>query len=350
MPHDARRRLDGRRRRRDRRRVGHAVGAGHARGHRRRRDSSPPRSPPRGAPSWPTRRRSCPRPAPSAADPSDAAQLLARRDDVLRRRAGALLRRSAGHGAGLARAPHRCRRARVPRHAQQRDLGRPRPPARWSMPSPSSGGCSTRTPASTTRRSSSSPSVSPHSLPDPLDTVFLGQQRLRGRRSRAAARAVVVGPRDVLAVREAYHGWTYLTDAVSTSVADNPARPRDAARLGAHRRRARTRSAALTRRGSGEYARDAVAEIERLAAAGTPVGAFLSETVFGNAGGVALPDGYLDAVYRAVRAHGALAIADEVQVGYGGSASGSGASSSRASCPMSSRSRRRWETGIRSAP
>ena len=52
-------------------------------------------------------------------------------------------------------------------------------------------------------------------------------------------------------------------------------------------------------------------------AAGTPVGAFIAEAVFGNAGGLTLPDGYLDAVYRAVRAHGGLAIADEVQVGYG---------------------------------
>ena len=68
---------------------------------------------------------------------------------------------------------------------------------------------------------------------------------------------------------------------------------------------------------AGGYARDAAAEIERLAAAGTPVGAFIAEAVFGNAGGLTLPDGYLDAVYRAVRAHGGLAIADEVQVGYG---------------------------------
>ena len=30
------------------------------------------------------------------------------------------------------------------------------------------------------------------------------------------------GRRDVVAVREAYHGWTYATDAVSTSMADNP--------------------------------------------------------------------------------------------------------------------------------
>ena len=38
------------------------------------------------------------------------------------------------------------------------------------------------------------------------------------------------------------------------------------------------------------YARDAVAEVERLAAAGTPVGAFVAESIFGNAGGVFLPD------------------------------------------------------------
>ena len=39
--------------------------------------------------------------------------------------------------------------------------------------------------------------------------------------------------------------------------------------------------------------------------------------MFGNAGGVLLPDGYLAAAYSAVRAHGGLCIADEVQVGYG---------------------------------
>jgi len=39
--------------------------------------------------------------------------------------------------------------------------------------------------------------------------------------------------------------------------------------------------------------------------------------VYGNAGGMALPDGYLQQVYGAVRAAGGVAIADEVQVGYG---------------------------------
>jgi len=153
-------------------------------------------------------------------------------------------------------------------------------------------------------------------LPDGLDQVFLvnsGSEAvdLALRLARAAT-----GRRDILAVREAYHGWTDLTDAVSTSIADNPNA------LSTRPEWVHTVDAPNSFRGPhaadpGRYARDAVAEIERLAAAGTPPGAFIAETLYGNAGGLALPDGYLAAVYDAVRAHGGLAVADEVQVGYG---------------------------------
>ena len=68
---------------------------------------------------------------------------------------------------------------------------------------------------------------------------------------------------------------------------------------------------------ASKYAPEAVAIIERLAAQGHPPAAFIAEPFYGNAGGLALPDGYLRAVYTAVRAAGGLAIADEVQVGYG---------------------------------
>lgn len=154
-------------------------------------------------------------------------------------------------------------------------------------------------------------------LPDGLDQVFLvnsGSEAvdLALRIARAAS-----GRRDVLAVREAYHGWTDLSDAVSTSIADNPnaleTRPEWVHTVDApNSYRGRYRGA-----DAGQYAVDAVAEVERLAAAGTPLGAFIAETFYGNAGGIALPDGYLDAVYAAVRAHGGIAVADEVQVGYG---------------------------------
>lgn len=44
---------------------------------------------------------------------------------------------------------------------------------------------------------------------------------------------------------------------------------------------------------------------------------FIGESYYGNTGGMPLPEGYLDAVHAAVRRHGGLAIADEIQVGYG---------------------------------
>ncbi|MBO0985783.1 aminotransferase [Rathayibacter sp. SD072] len=154
-------------------------------------------------------------------------------------------------------------------------------------------------------------------LPEELDTVLLVNSG-----SEAADLALRIGRAwsgrdDVLAVREAYHGWTALSDAVSTSVADNPdaleTRPPWVHALDA------PNSYRGLHRGddASRYAEEAVARIEALAAAGTPPGAFIAEAYYGNAGGIPLPDGYLAAVYAAVRAHGGLCIADEVQVGYG---------------------------------
>ncbi|WP_061782510.1 aminotransferase class III-fold pyridoxal phosphate-dependent enzyme [Microbacterium hominis] len=129
---------------------------------------------------------------------------------------------------------------------------------------------------------------------------------------------VATGRRDVIAVRESYHGWTSAADAVSTSAFDNPhaadSRP-DWVHLvdapNAYRGRHRGPDAGAA------YARE-VADLARsLAAEGRPAGAFICEPVLGNAGGVIPPRGYLTAVADAVRAHGGLVVADEVQVGYG---------------------------------
>ncbi|WP_236720059.1 aminotransferase class III-fold pyridoxal phosphate-dependent enzyme [Rathayibacter sp. VKM Ac-2630] len=154
-------------------------------------------------------------------------------------------------------------------------------------------------------------------LPEGLDTVLLVNSG-----SEAADLALRLGRAwsgrdDVLAVREAYHGWTALSDAVSTSVADNPdalaTRPAWVHTLDApNSYRGAHRGADAVR-----YAEEAVERIHALAAEGAPPGAFIAETYYGNAGGIPLPDGYLGAVYTAVREHGGLCIADEVQVGYG---------------------------------
>ncbi len=154
--------------------------------------------------------------------------------------------------------------------------------------------------------------------PDGLDTVFLVNSGSEAVDLGLRIAQVVTGRADVVAVREAYHGWTLLSDAVTTSLYDNPgaleSRP-DWVHLA---------SAPNTFRGrfrgphSGDdYATELRELVEQIASEGRPPAAFICEPVFGNAGGVMLPEGYLAQAYDAVRAVGGLCIADEVQVGYG---------------------------------
>ncbi len=154
-------------------------------------------------------------------------------------------------------------------------------------------------------------------LPAPLDTVFGVNSGSEAVDLALRLAFVTTGRQDVVAVREAYHGWTYASDAVSTSTADNPdalaTRPGWVHAVDApNAYRGRYRGAAASR-----YAVDAVAFVRSLADRGRAPAAFLAEPFYGNAGGMALPDGYLAAVYAEVRKHGGLAIADEIQVGYG---------------------------------
>jgi 4-aminobutyrate aminotransferase-like enzyme len=154
-------------------------------------------------------------------------------------------------------------------------------------------------------------------LPEPLDTVFLVNSGSEASDLALRLAIATTGRRDVVAVREAYHGWTYATDAVSTSTADNPnalsTRPDWVHTVESPNSfRGRHRGSDV-----GSYAVDAVRQIEDLVAAGRAPAGFICESVYGNAGGMALPDGYLAQVYAAVRACGGLAVADEVQVGYG---------------------------------
>ena len=237
----------------------------------------------------------------------------------VRRRAGALLRRPAAHRARLARAPDRHRRAGVPRHGQQRHLARSRAPAarRCRRRAVAAAQHQLALPLRRGRRvlraarrarcpTRSTPCSSSTAAPRPSTSRCAWRRRRRaGATCSPCARRTTAGPT--------------LTDAVSTSIADNPGaletrpdwvhtvdapNPFRGAHAGAGRRAA-TRA-------------DAVAEIERLAAAGTPVGAFIAEAVFGNAGGVAAARRLPRRGLRARCApHGGLAIADEVQVGYG---------------------------------
>jgi 4-aminobutyrate aminotransferase-like enzyme/Ser/Thr protein kinase RdoA (MazF antagonist) len=154
-------------------------------------------------------------------------------------------------------------------------------------------------------------------LPDGLDQVFLVNSGSEATDLALRLAMAATGRRDIVALAEAYHGWTYASDAVSTSVADNPnalaTRPEWVHTVEApnsYRGRLRDASAA-------GYGRQAGADIRALAASGHAPAGFIAESLQGNAGGIALPDGYLREVYAAVHDVGAVAIADEVQVGYG---------------------------------
>ncbi|MFE2316464.1 aminotransferase [Streptomyces sp. NPDC059441] len=154
-------------------------------------------------------------------------------------------------------------------------------------------------------------------LPAELDTVFLVNSGSEAVDLALRLAWATTGRQDVVAVEEAYHGWTFASDAVSTSIADNPnalaSRPPWVHTVAApNSYRGRHRGPQARR-----YAPEAAARIRELAEQGRPLAAFVCEPYYGNAGGMALPDGYLRQVYEATRDVGGLCVADEVQVGYG---------------------------------
>ncbi|OBZ94843.1 hypothetical protein ADU59_13580 [Pararhizobium polonicum] len=154
--------------------------------------------------------------------------------------------------------------------------------------------------------------------PEGLDTVFLVNSGSEANDLALRLAWAATGARDMLCLLEGYHGWSVASDAVSTSIADNP-------------------QALTTRpgwvhpvmspntyrgpfRGNGstaDYVAAVAPVLEKLDAEGKRLAGFICECVYGNAGGIPLPPGYLKAIYATVRARGGVCIADEVQVGYG---------------------------------
>ncbi len=154
-------------------------------------------------------------------------------------------------------------------------------------------------------------------FPPPLDTVFLVNTGSEANELALRLARIATGNDDVLVVRGAYHGWTGATDAITTSLLDNP-RAIGSRPAWVHPVEAPNAYRGLHRGPDAgtRYADDVRATIAALAGGSRSPAAFIAEPLFGNAGGVVLPDGYLSEVYTAVRAAGGLAIADEVQTGY----------------------------------
>ncbi|MDD1966405.1 aminotransferase [Pseudomonas putida] len=154
--------------------------------------------------------------------------------------------------------------------------------------------------------------------PEGMDRVFLVNSGTEANDLAIRLAWAYSGGRDVLSVLEAYHGWSVATDAISTSIADNPqalsTRPDWVHPVVApNTYRGEARGADST----PFYLQSVDAHLARLAEQGRQLAGFICEPVYGNAGGISLPPGYLQQVYQKVRDQGGVCIADEVQVGYG---------------------------------
>ncbi|HSD25833.1 MAG TPA: aminotransferase class III-fold pyridoxal phosphate-dependent enzyme, partial [Vicinamibacteria bacterium] len=127
------------------------------------------------------------------------------------------------------------------------------------------------------------------------------------------------GREDVIVLEHAYHGHTTTLVDVSPHKFDGPGgrgrkewvhvAPLPDTYRGRYRRD--------DRQAGPRYARHVGAIVDRLLAEGRGLAAFLAETLPSVAGQIVFPPGYLAEAYRHVRAAGGLAIADEVQTGFG---------------------------------
>jgi len=140
--------------------------------------------------------------------------------------------------------------------------------------------------------------------PDGLDAVFLVNSGSEAVDLALRLAQVATGRPQIAAMREAYHGWTIGSDAVSSSLGDNP-------------RALETRPGWVRLVDPPHRVPMAESLASLDAALGPDTAGFIAEAIFGNGGGVLLPDGFLAAAYQRVRAAGGVCIADEVQVGYG---------------------------------
>lgn len=154
--------------------------------------------------------------------------------------------------------------------------------------------------------------------PEGMDRVFLVNSGTEANDLAIRLAWAYSGGRDMLSVLEAYHGWSVAADAVSTSIADNPQA------LSSRPDWVHPVMAPNTYRGefrgpdsAPDYVRSVEHNLAKIAAGQRQLAGFICEPVYGNAGGISLPPGYLQQIYGLVRAQGGVCIADEVQVGYG---------------------------------
>lgn len=139
-------------------------------------------------------------------------------------------------------------------------------------------------------------------LPDGLDAVFLVNSGSEANDLALRLAQAHSGARNMLCLLEAYHGWSAASDAVSTSIADNPQAPTTRpdwvhAVVSPNTYRGAFRGPDT----AAGYLSEVTPVLEAIDAGGNGLAGFICESVYGNAGGIPLPDGYLREIYAQVR-------------------------------------------------
>jgi alanine-glyoxylate transaminase/(R)-3-amino-2-methylpropionate-pyruvate transaminase len=124
------------------------------------------------------------------------------------------------------------------------------------------------------------------------------------------------GNYDVIALRNAYHGGGTLTMGLTANRAWKFNVPHG---FGVHHAMTPDPYRGLWGRDDVAAGKKYADDVKNLIDYGTSgqVAAFIAESILGVGGCVVFPDGYLQQVYKHVRAAGGLCIADEVQAGFG---------------------------------
>ncbi|MBM4187154.1 MAG: aminotransferase class III-fold pyridoxal phosphate-dependent enzyme [Gemmatimonadetes bacterium] len=156
-------------------------------------------------------------------------------------------------------------------------------------------------------------------LPKPLSVCYFVNSGSEANELALRLAWARTGRRGTIVVDGAYHGNTATLVSLSPYKCEGPGGTglapfaRKVPLPDRYRGRHRTGEDQLGER-YAEYLSEAIGSLER---EGHGAAAFLCESILSCGGQIVLPDGYLAAAYRRIRAAGGLAIADEVQVGFG---------------------------------
>ena len=156
-------------------------------------------------------------------------------------------------------------------------------------------------------------------LPTSLEVAYLVNSGSEANELALRLARAATGRRDVVVLEGAYHGNTSGLVDISPYKFDGPGgegRP-EHVHVAPLPDSYRGRHRGVIAEAGAAYAADLHRVLQDAAIADRPVGAVILESAPGSAGQIIPPPGFLSAAFEAARASGAVAIADEIQVGLG---------------------------------